>query len=69
MTQAFSYDSAGRLTQVQETPVTAGCTTTLYAYDADTNRTAATTRAPKEGGACRNPAGLPSRTALTLAIG
>ena len=41
-TQAYSYDSAGRLTQAQETPTGQGCTTTNYSYDTDTNRTNAT---------------------------
>ncbi len=57
VTQAFSYDAAGRLTQAQETPLAAGCTTTLYGYDADANRTSLTTRSPKEGGGCAESGG------------
>ena len=33
-----TYDEAGRLTQVQETPTGEGCTTRIYAYEAETNR-------------------------------
>ena len=56
-TQGYTYDADGRLTQAQETPVGEGCTTTLYGYDADTNRTSTVTRAPKEGGACAESGG------------
>jgi RHS repeat-associated protein len=42
--QAYSYDQAGRLTQVQNTPTGGDCTTHVYAYDEDTNRTSLTTR-------------------------
>jgi RHS repeat-associated protein len=42
--QAYTYDAAGRLTQVQNTPTGKGCTTRVYAYDEDTNRTSLTTR-------------------------
>ncbi len=42
--QAYTYDNAGRLTQVQNTPVGKDCTTRIYAYDEDTNRTSLTTR-------------------------
>jgi len=48
----YAYDRAGRLTLAKETPVGEGCTTRSYAYDADSNRTKLTTRAPGEGGAC-----------------
>ena len=36
--QAYTYDTAGRLTQVQNTPAGKGCTTRIYAYDEDSNR-------------------------------
>jgi RHS repeat-associated protein len=42
--QAYTYDQAGRLTQVQGTPTGGNCTTRIYAYDEDTNRTSLTTR-------------------------
>ena len=48
----FSYDKAGRLTLVKEKPEGSSCTTRAYAFDADSNRTKLTTRAPGAGGAC-----------------
>ncbi len=42
--QAYTYDNTGRLTQVQNTPAGKDCTTRIYAYDEDTNRTSLTTR-------------------------
>jgi RHS repeat-associated protein len=51
-TQRYSYDKAGRLTLVNDTPAGGSCTTRAYFYDADSNRTALTTRAPEIGGAC-----------------
>ena len=53
----YGYDKAGRLTQAQETPTGEGCTTRLYAFDKDSNRTSKTTREPKEGGACATSGG------------
>jgi RHS repeat-associated protein len=45
--QSYTYDAAGRLTQVQNTPTaTKHCATRLYAYDADGNRTSLATREP-----------------------
>jgi RHS repeat-associated protein len=55
--QAYSYDAAGRLTQVQNTPVGKGCTTRIYAYDEDTNRTSLTTREPNGKGECATEGG------------
>ncbi|HEX5852318.1 MAG TPA: RHS repeat-associated core domain-containing protein [Solirubrobacteraceae bacterium] len=55
--QTYKYDTAGRLTQVQDTPSGVGCTTRLYAYDADGNRTGQTTRNPGAGGACATEGG------------
>jgi RHS repeat-associated protein len=49
--QSYSYDGAGRLTQVQSTPAGKGCTTRIYAYDRDGNRLKSATR-PPEGTAC-----------------
>jgi RHS repeat-associated protein len=53
----YSYDAAGRLTEVQETPSGEGCTTRLYGYDQDTNRTSLTTRAPGSEGKCATSGG------------
>jgi RHS repeat-associated protein len=54
--QQYSYDRAGRLTLVKDTPSGGGCTTRQYAYEGeagkDSNRTQLTTRAPGIGGAC-----------------
>jgi RHS repeat-associated protein len=50
--QQYSYDKAGRLTLVQDTPKGGSCTTRQYVFDADSNRTKMTTRAPGVGGAC-----------------
>jgi RHS repeat-associated protein len=56
-TQNYVYDQAGRLTQVQETPATEGCTTHIYGYDEETNRTSLTTRPPGVGGTCATEGG------------
>jgi RHS repeat-associated protein len=50
--QQYTYDKAGRLTLVKDTPTGGGCTTRQYAFEADSNRTQLTTRAPGGGGAC-----------------
>lgn len=50
--QDYAYDPAARLTQVKDRPAGQGCTTRSYSYDADSNRTGMTTRAPATGGAC-----------------
>src|SRR4029077_3775169 len=50
--QLYSYDKAGRLTLVKDTPQGGGCTTRSYSYDADSNRTALIPRQPSIGGAC-----------------
>jgi RHS repeat-associated protein len=50
--QAYSYDAAGRLTQVQNTPTGKGCTTRAYTYDTDTNRTSLKTYEPNTKGEC-----------------
>lgn len=58
--QQYSYDKAGRLTLVKDTPAGGGCTTRSYSYDANTNRTALVTRAPGIGGVCdTSSAGTP----------
>jgi RHS repeat-associated protein len=50
--QQYSYDKAGRLTLVKDTPQGGGCTTRSYGFDADSNRTKLITRAPGVGGVC-----------------
>ncbi len=42
--EAYTYDNAGRLTQVNETPTGKGCKTRIYAYNEDSDRTSETTR-------------------------
>ncbi len=42
--QTYAYDTAGRLTETQDTPTGKDCTARLYGYDEDTNRTTLTTR-------------------------
>lgn len=56
-TQAYTYDGAGRLTQVQDTPAGKGCITRIYGYDADTNRTSVTAREPGLEGKCATEGG------------
>jgi YD repeat-containing protein len=55
--EAYTYDNAGRLTQVQETPAGKGCTTRLYAYDEESNRLSLTTREPGAEGKCATSGG------------
>lgn len=56
-TEQYSYDKAGRLIGVQETPQGGQCTTRAYAYDADSNRLSKTTRSPGIGGVCSESGG------------
>ncbi len=63
----YTYDAAGRLTKSEESPQGKGCTTRLYGYDADTNRTSMTTREPTEGGACATSGGETQTTAFDAA--
>ena len=55
--EAYAFDGAGRLTQVQETPAGKGCTTRIYAYDADSDRLGLTTREPGAEGKCATSGG------------
>jgi RHS repeat-associated protein len=55
--QQYKYDSAARLAEVQDTPAGQGCTTRIYGYDADTNRTSLTTRPPGPTGECATEGG------------
>jgi RHS repeat-associated protein len=50
--QVYSYDAAGRLTQVQSTPAGKGCVTRTYAYDEDTDRLSLATAQPNAKGEC-----------------
>ncbi len=56
-TDRYGYDNAGRLLSAQETPTGGSCTTRVYAYDKDSNRTSKTTRAPELGGVCAGSGG------------
>jgi RHS repeat-associated protein len=56
-TQAYTYDGVGRLTQVQSTPAGKGCTTRVYAYDEEGNRTSLTTRPPNGQNECSGEGG------------
>ncbi|MET0558520.1 MAG: RHS repeat-associated core domain-containing protein [Solirubrobacterales bacterium] len=51
-THQYSYDALGRLVLATDQPKASGCTTRAYGYDADSNRTKLTTRAPGTGGVC-----------------
>ena len=55
--QSYAYDGLGRATQVQETPSGKGCTTRLYAYDEESDRTSLTTREPGGEGKCATEGG------------
>src|SRR6266704_3667048 len=50
--QDYTYDAAGRLTQVQDTPTGAGCTIRSYGYDPDSNRLSLNTKPPAADGTC-----------------
>ena len=55
--QTYTYDEAGRLTQVLDNQASKGCTTRIYAYEEEGNRTSLTTRPPGTGGACATEGG------------
>jgi RHS repeat-associated protein len=55
--QNYKYDNAGRLIETQDTPVGKGCTTRLYGYEEDTNRTSMTTRELGSEGKCATEGG------------
>jgi RHS repeat-associated protein len=59
--QAYTYDGAGRLTQVQNTPSGGKCTTRIYAYDKDTNRASLTTYEPGSEGKCATESSIEER--------
>lgn len=56
-TDKYTYDAVGRLVQTQNEPVGKGCTTRIYTYDEDTNRTSVTTAPPGTGGECTTAGG------------
>lgn len=60
-TENYAYDNAGRLLETQETPAGKGCTTRLYAYDEESNRTSETTREPGTEGKCATEGGIVER--------
>jgi streptogramin lyase len=43
-TENYTYDTLGRLTETQETPVAGECVVRLYSYDEESNRTSSTSR-------------------------
>jgi YD repeat-containing protein len=51
------YDAAGRLIEVREVPAGKGCTSRIYGYDEQSNRTSLTTRAPDGEGKCTTEGG------------
>jgi hypothetical protein len=53
----YSYDSAGRLMETQETPAGKGCTTRMYGYDEESDRMSLTTREPGLAGKCATEGG------------
>ncbi len=50
--QVFTYDEAGRLTQVRDTAASGTCVTRAYTFDADSNRKTKKTYPAGTGGAC-----------------
>jgi RHS repeat-associated protein len=55
-TQAYSYDNADRLNNVQDT-LAGQCTTRGYGYDTDSNRTSLVSYAPNGDGTCQATTG------------
>jgi YD repeat-containing protein len=53
----YTYDAAGRLTQVQEIPAGQGCKTRVYTYDEEGNRASETAREPGTEGKCAEEGG------------
>ena len=50
--EAYTYDTLGRLTEAQETPAGGYCKTRAYAYDEESNRTKLTKREPNSKKEC-----------------
>jgi YD repeat-containing protein len=53
----YTYDAAGRLTEVQEIPASKGCVTRLYTYNVESDRTSLTNREPTNEGKCASEGG------------
>ncbi|HEX4466960.1 MAG TPA: SMP-30/gluconolactonase/LRE family protein [Solirubrobacteraceae bacterium] len=54
---SYAYDATGRLTQVQETPASEGCSVRTYSYDEEGDRTSLSTRKPGTEGKCATEGG------------
>ncbi len=54
----YTYDAAGRLTEVQEIPAGKGCKTRSYAYDEESSRTSLISREPNSKGECASEGGI-----------
>ncbi len=59
----YAFDETGRITESKTTPAGQGCTTLLYGYELDSNRTSLTTRAPGTGGSCATTGGTTTTSA------
>lgn len=53
----YTYDTEQRLTETQEFPTGEGCTSRIYAYNEESDRTKLTTRAPGVKGECATTGG------------
>ena len=56
-TENYTYDTLGRLTEVQETPAGGECGVRLYEYEKESNRTKFTSRKPGSKGECATSGG------------
>ncbi len=56
-TENYTYDTVGRLTEVQETPVGGECAVRLYEYEKESNRIKLTSRKPGSKGECATSGG------------
>jgi len=56
-TENYTYDTLGRLTEAQETPAGGECSTRLYEYEKESNRTKLTSRKPASKGECATSGG------------
>jgi streptogramin lyase len=55
--ESYTYDTAERLTETQETPAGEGCKARIYAYDEESNRTSLTVREPNSKKECTTEGG------------
>ncbi len=55
--ESYTYDTLGRLTEAQETPVGEYCKTRSYAYEEESNRTSETAREPNAKKECATEGG------------